>query len=188
MQNERYQELINGVENSKVRELSKAGLEEIRDLIIKRNRPIYRLNAHFSDYDGYYFSKLTDFGREQAVKKTAEKLKELPVPPGRIFIFKRSDISADWYPPFPLNFSRVEDYLTVLDNFQTYVDSFEFADGTINTGMFADSPSFFEPEEKFYDEILGVEISSKKNNWSIEDLKNYDDCKKEVEVVNEYNK
>ena len=47
MQNERYQELINGVENSKVRELSKAGLEEIRDLIIKRNRPIYRLNAHF---------------------------------------------------------------------------------------------------------------------------------------------
>ena len=78
--------------------------------------------------------------------------------------------------------------MTVLDNFQTYVDSFEFADGTINTGMFADSPSFFEPEEKFYDEILGVEISSKKNNWSIEDLKNYDDCKKEVEVVNEYNK
>lgn len=176
METRRYEELLAGVNNKNLeKELRKCNLSEVEDLIIKREKPIYRFNIHFDNFRGNSFEEMTDFSKQQATNGLVQELKKVANPPNHIWIFKDEyssfRISCSWFPPYPLNFTREEDYLTALDNFQNYIDSFDFADGRINIGQFGDDPATFTAEEEFYNGVLGIKVKTKAVKCSKEKLK-----------------
>ena len=176
MKKKRYLELIADLENEKLKSsLDKSYLESIESLVIGRDEPIYRLNAHFDNFDGYKLEDLKEFRKKHAKKELAKNLMRVPNPPDIILNYEEraeeNHVSADWYPICPLNFNSIEDYLILLDNFSNYLDAFEFADADINFGMFFDDPDLYKEEEMFYNDIFGIKTRVEKKDFTKGDLK-----------------
>lgn len=187
MAKEKYLNFIARIENKKLKEmLSETYIQVINELVIGRDKPIYRLNAHFNNFEGDKLKDLSNYGKKHAKRQLVQNLKKVSNPPDRIYSNEQrtetNHVSADWYPIYPINFNRIEDYLALLENFMNYINSFHFTKGHINLGMFSDSPAKYTEEEKFYNEIFGIEATCEKRDLKKSKLNNLK-LEKDVNVM-----
>ncbi|CAM3653135.1 hypothetical protein T458_06155 [Brevibacillus panacihumi W25] len=127
--------------------------------------PLYQIAANFQTYNG---TLLTDFAKEE-IKEVYQafinRLSALELPPNEAFI-SDDGITAHWYPPFPFFFENPIDFYNLLENFQSYLNTFGFTKGTIMDLTWDDQANKLTNEEALYQRLFGVSIQAEKLEYS----------------------
>jgi hypothetical protein len=131
-------------------------LEEIQEYICNGRQPIFRLGAIFDNFNGQKLMNLSSADKESVIKSLIRELMEVKLPPNNIFLGDNDIVSAHWYPPYPLCFNNVGDFLNLVYNFEEYLNTFKFSQGKVDWGMLGDDPAPITLSEDTFNKIFGV--------------------------------